>query len=84
MDVKDLKAQIDTKIMLKLRRKTLDNFRNVGRNQFKNIADAHWCDRFTTMIERYHGRDLRVHVHVWGGLSEFCAIFQDDITEFSE
>lgn len=84
MNVKELKVQIDTKVMSKLRRKTLDNFRNMGRNQFENIADAHCCDRITTVSECYHRNDLRIHVHVWGSLSEFCAMFQYDITEFSE
>ncbi|MGA8848794.1 MAG: hypothetical protein WB564_03110 [Dehalococcoidia bacterium] len=69
---------------IKLRSKTLDNFRNAGCDQFQHITDAHRCDRFTTVSERYHRRDARIHAHVRGGLAEFCAIFQYDITEFSD
>lgn len=62
--------------MLKLNRKTVNNFRNCGCNKIQQKKDWSIDNGITTFSERYKRMELRIHLHVRVGLSEFCAILQ--------
>jgi hypothetical protein len=60
----------------KPRRETRNNITNVFRDAAKGIADSAFFDDFASLPERYKRDDVRIHMHVRGELTEFCAIFQ--------
>ena len=60
----------------KLRRETLDNSRDMLTNSAKRIGNMQAFDRAASIGERYHRHDIRIHVHMVGNLSEYCAIFE--------
>ena len=60
----------------KLRRETLDNFRDLLTNISKRVGDMQAFDWAASIGERYHRQDIRTHVHMVGNLSEYCAIFE--------
>lgn len=65
-------------------REDVNDFGDVFDNIIKNVSDRHVSNYFTLRIERYIRGNGRIHVHVSGGLSEFCAIFQFYNTELTE
>ena len=60
----------------KLRRETLDNFRDMLSNSAKRIHDSQTVNFHDLFSERYKRMDIRPHVHAKLGLTEFCAIYQ--------
>lgn len=59
-----------------VRRETLDNFENMLRYSAKRIRDWESLHYSSLFSERYKRLDIRIHVHVRGSLSKFCAILQ--------
>ena len=62
--------------MSKFRRKTFNNIRNGVANSIKNEMNTDGLDYSTTIGERYKREDIRIHVHLRGRFTNFCAIFQ--------
>jgi hypothetical protein len=70
--------------MSKLRDESLDNLGHDACNKLQGKNNHQPFDGFATISERYERMDLRIHMHVRVGLSEFCAIFQYAETESAE
>ena len=62
--------------LAKLRPETLDNLRNLLRNQREDATDALVSDAGASHAERYQRANLRVHIHVTGGFEDFCAVLE--------
>ncbi len=60
----------------KLRRETLDNLINLFGDDAERVNHGLPPDCWTPLRERYANNDVRIHMHVLGGLEDFCAIFQ--------
>jgi len=74
---RDTNAQWRSKgALLKLRPKTLDNFRDFFENQSERQTNRAILNRWASFAECYKREELRVHCHARTKLAEFCAIFQ--------